>query len=152
MEDEAFHTKLNHQSPSILSSPSLSQAHSNPYIHRHQSVSSLTSEPEVNWKLATTQHRSISRSPMSFSCSGSSSSTSQGKCVILLSKEDIAKLRLLLGRLQTMYWLDASQSGGCGAWVTDVDLLCCLTGLGTGIHVHKTPQQIADTNRSWIKE
>ena len=152
MEDGAFHTKPNLQSPSILNSPSLSQAHSNPSIHRHPSVSSLTSEPGVDRELAATQHRSRSRSPMLFSRSGSSSSTSQGKRVILLSEEDITKLRLLLGRLRAMYWLDAGHSGGYGAWVTDEDLLRCLAGLGTGIHVHVTPQQIADTNRSWIKE
>lgn len=70
----------------------------------------------------------------------------------MLSDEDIERHSKLLGRLQAMYWLDAGHSGGCGAWVTDEDLLRCLAGLGTKVHVHVTPQQVADPNRCWIRE
>lgn len=89
---------------------------------------------------------------MLFSRSGSSSSTSQGRRVIALTEEDISRLRLLLARLKAMYWLDAGHSGGCGAWVTDEDLLRCLASLNTEVHVHVTPQQVRDPNRSWIRE
>ena len=160
-EDGPSNAKTNPLSPPLQknkpdvsnsNSPPLSQTHSNSTIHRHPSVSSLSSEPGGERDHTTTQHRSRSRSPMVFSRSGSSSSTSQGKRVILLTEEDILRLSNLLGRLQAMYWLDAGHSGGYGAWVTDEDLLRCLAGLGTEVHVHVTPQQVADPNRSWIRE
>lgn len=127
-------------------SNSSSPAMSGNSMHRHPSVSSLSSEQ------GDPHHRSRSRSPMIFSRSGSSSSTSQGHRVIALSEEDILRLRLLLGRLKAMFWLDAGHSGGCGAWVTDEDLLRCLASLGTEVHVHVTPQQVCDPNRGWIRE
>lgn len=51
-----------------------------------------------------------------------------------------------------MYWLDAGHSGGCGAWITNEEILRCLATLGTDIHVHVTPQQVADPNRGWIRD
>ena len=51
-----------------------------------------------------------------------------------------------------MYWLDAGHSGGCGAWVTDEDLLRCLASQNIEVHVHVTPQQVCDPNRCWIRE
>lgn len=77
---------------------------------------------------------------------------SQGRRVIALTEEDVVRLRLLLGRLRAMFWLDAGHSGGCGAWVTDEDLLHCLASLRTEVHVHVTPQQVCDPNRCWIRE
>ena len=129
------------------SSPNMSQTHSGTSIHRHPSISSLSSEQGEHHP-----RRSRSRSPMLFSRSGSSSSTSQGRRVIPLSEDDIQRLRQLLARLKALFWLDAGHSGGCGAWVTDVDLLRCLAGLNSEVHVHVTPQQVCDPNRAWIRE
>ena len=72
--------------------------------------------------------------------------------MIALTEEDISRLRLLLVKLKAVYWLDAGHSGGYGAWVTDEDLLRCLASLSTEVHVHVTPQQVRDPNRSWIRE
>lgn len=141
-------------------SPSLSRTHSNSSIHRHPSISSLNSDTgerdhrdhRAGEHGSSTRHRSRSRSPMFFSRSGSSSSASQGKRVIPLTEDDILRIRQLLVRVHAMYWLDAGHSGGCGAWVVDEELLQCLAILGTSIHVHVTPQQVADPNRGWIRD
>ena len=129
---------------STPSSPAMS--HSGSSIHRHPSVSSLSSEQ------GEPHRRSRSRSPMIFSRSGSSSSASQGRRVIPLTEEDISRIRHLLGRVRAMFWLDAGHSGGHGAWVTDDEHLRCLASLGTEVHVHVTPRQVCDPNRSWIRE
>ena len=139
----------------LIPSPSLSRTHSNSSINRHPSVSSLNSETgdgRDHAPFSSAQHRSRSRSPMFFSRSGSSSSTSQGRRVIPLAEDDILRIRQLLGRLHAMYWLDAGHSGGRGAWVVDDELLRCLATLGTSVHVHVTPQQVADPNRGWIRD
>ena len=142
-------TKKKIETPNSCS-PAMSTSHSGTSIHRHPSVSSLSSE--TGGEKECPSRRSRSRSPMVFSRSGSSSSTSQGRRVIPLTEEDILRLRQLLGRLKSIYWLDAGHSGGCGAWVTDDDLLRCLASLNTDIHIHVTPQQVCDPNRSWIRE
>ena len=162
MEDGPSNGKLNPQSPALPKrkmdtsdapgSPSLSRTHSNSSIHRHPSISSLNSETGDKDHTSSVRHRSRSRSPMLFSRSGSSSSTSQGRRVIQLSEDDILRIRQLLSRFQAMYWLDAGHSGGYGAWVVDEELLHCLASLGTSIHVHVTPQQVADPNRGWIRD
>ncbi len=163
MEDGPTHkpSLSNPQSPIVKkkmggsnsSSSTASQSHSNTSIHRHPSISSLSSETGAGGeKEHHHQHRSRSRSPMVFSRSGSSSSASQGRRVVPLTEEDVMRLRQLLGRLKAMYWLDAGHSGGCGAWVTDDELLRCLASLNTEVHVHVTPQQVCDPNRVWIRE
>ena len=141
-------TKRKTDAASNSSSPLMSQSHSGTSIHRHPSISSLSSEPGDK----EYPRRSRSRSPMLYSRSGSSSSASQGRRVIPLTEEDVQRLQQFLGRLRAMYWLDAGHSGGCGAWVTDDDLLRCLASLNVEVHVHVTPQQVCDPNRSWIRE
>ena len=69
-----------------------------------------------------------------------------------LEPDELKLLQEIVSRIRSFYWLDSGHSGTEGAWVTDKELLRCLSSLQIPVHVDVTPQQVRDPDRVWIGE
>ncbi|XP_072929414.1 mitochondrial protein C2orf69 homolog [Epargyreus clarus] len=56
----------------------------------------------------------------------------------------------LIGRIESMYWLDGGHAGGKNTWITARSLLETLARLDVNIYVHVSPYQVLDEARPWI--
>ncbi|XP_062595317.1 mitochondrial protein C2orf69 homolog [Saccostrea cucullata] len=63
--------------------------------------------------------------------------------------EDI-KVKDIVDRLTSVYWLDSGHVGERDAWLTDDAVLSAMVHKGLQIYAHVTPYQVRDSLRKWI--